>query len=159
VYGKSTESAIAALSRLAEVYDGGRTRLSVDQIADSRGLQRPFTAKLLSGLAQAGLVHGARGPGGGFTLARDPRKITLYDVYRLFERADDEDSCAFGGDCLAGDPCALHDRLTEIANLKNRFLRETSFEEFRAAFQETAGSDDWADSGRRRAPARATRKK
>jgi len=92
-------------------------------------------------------------------LARDPRKITLFDVYRLFERADDEDSCAFGGDCLAGDPCALHDRLTEIANLKNRFLRETSFEEFRAAFQETAASDDWADSGRRRAPAGATRKK
>jgi len=159
VYGKSTESAIAALSRLAEVYDGGRTRLSVDEIADSRGLQRPFIAKLLSGLAQAGLVHGARGPGGGFTLARDPGEITLFDVYRLFERVEDEDSCAFGGDCLAGDPCALHDRLTEIANLKSRFLRETSFEEFRLAFQAPAGSGEWGAAGRRRAPARASRKK
>ena len=65
MYGKQTECAIAAISRLAEVYDGGLTNLSADNIADSRGLPRPFVRKVLSILAQAGLVIGSRGPGGG----------------------------------------------------------------------------------------------
>ena len=97
MYGKQTECAIAAISRLAEVYDGGLTNLSADNIADSRGLPRPFVRKVLSILAQAGLVIGSRGPGGGCRLARDPRKIKLYDVFKLFEREDESDNCPFGG--------------------------------------------------------------
>ena len=86
MYGKATQNAIAAVSRLAEMYDNGQTRLSAEEIARSRGLQKPFVSKLLSTLATAGIVTGARGPGGGFTLARHPRKIRLYDVFTLFER-------------------------------------------------------------------------
>ena len=48
MYGKQTERAIAAMSRLAEVWDGGRTRLSSIDIADNRGLPRPMVAKLLT---------------------------------------------------------------------------------------------------------------
>ena len=47
MYGKQTETAIAALSRLAEVWDGGRTRLSAGDIADQRGLPRAMVAKIL----------------------------------------------------------------------------------------------------------------
>ncbi len=47
LYGKATQTAIAALSRLAEMYDGGKTRLSATEIAETRGLQRPFLAKIL----------------------------------------------------------------------------------------------------------------
>ena len=41
MYGKQTETAIASVSRLAEVYDGGKTRLSSADIARDRGLQPP----------------------------------------------------------------------------------------------------------------------
>ncbi len=37
MYSKATETAIAAMTRLAEVYDRGRTRLSAVEIAESRG--------------------------------------------------------------------------------------------------------------------------
>ena len=47
MYGKQTETAIAAMSRLAEVYDGGKTRLSAAEIAADRNLQRPFVGKIL----------------------------------------------------------------------------------------------------------------
>ena len=59
MYGKQTERAIAALSRLAEVWDGGRTRLSSVDIADNRGLPRPMVAKLLTTLSQGGLAVNA----------------------------------------------------------------------------------------------------
>ncbi len=137
MYGKATENAIAAMTRLAEVYDGGETLLSASDIAENRDLQRPYVSKLLSTLSQAGLVTGQRGPGGGFCLARHPRDITLHEVWSLFEREDDSDKCPFGGGyCGASRPCALHDKLVALKILMDTTLRETTFEEFRVAYQE-----------------------
>jgi Rrf2 family transcriptional regulator, iron-sulfur cluster assembly transcription factor len=136
MYGRQTECAIAAMSRLAEVYDGGKTRLSAADIADARGLPRPFVAKILSVLSQAGLVIGSRGPGGGAALARDPAKIRLYDVFKLFEREEERTACPFGGGvCGAGQPCPLHHKLTVLNNALHTLLHDTTFDEFRVANQ------------------------
>ena len=75
MYGRQTETAIAAMSRLSEVYDGGVTRLSASEIARDRGLQAPSVAKILTTLSQAGLVGGMPGPGGGYALAKEPSEV------------------------------------------------------------------------------------
>ncbi len=137
MYGKQTECAIAALSRLAEVYDGGETLLSASEIAEARGLPRPFVAKTLSILAQAGLVSASRGPGGGSALAKHPKKIRIYDVYKLFERLDDSLTCPFGGGhCGVGEACPMHQKLVEVQHAIDDLLHKTTFEEFRVAYQE-----------------------
>jgi Rrf2 family protein len=137
MYGKATETAIAAMSRLSEVWDGGKSRLSADDISKTRGLQRPFVAKVLTTLSQHGLVTGSRGPGGGFTLAREPKKIRLYDVFRLFERDADTASCPFGGGtCGDGDPCPLHHKLVRMNEAIQDILHNSTFEEFRVAAQD-----------------------
>ncbi len=136
MYGKATETAIAAMSRLAEVWDDGKTRQSADDIARERGLQRPFVAKVLTTLSQHGLVTGSRGPGGGFHLAREPRKIRLYDVFRLFEREDTSNACPFGhGTCGVGEPCPLHHKLVRVNEAIHEVLHNSTFEEFRVAAQ------------------------
>jgi Rrf2 family iron-sulfur cluster assembly transcriptional regulator len=135
MYGKQAKCAIAAMTRLAEVYDGGQTRLSAQQIADACGLSRPFVAKMLSVLTLAGLAIGARGPGGGCTLARDPKLITLDEVLKLFERADDGGRCPFRAhQCDAEDPCPLHHKLVAVQQGIEE-IAQTTFEEFRAAYQ------------------------
>ncbi len=142
MYGKQTEYAIAAMSRLAEVYDGGKTRLSAADIADARGLQRPSVAKILSVLSQAGLVIGSRGPGGGSTLARDPKLIKLYDVFMLFEREVNTDSCPFSGHlCSDVQPCAIHKKLVAVQKAMDRLLHETTFDEFRLAHKRRTRMD------------------
>lgn len=144
-YGKTTQSAIAAMSRLAEVYDQGR-RLSSGDIAQTRNLPRPLVAKLLTILSQAGLVTGAPGPGGGYALARPPRQITLHDVAVLFERHEDKRTCPFGpGWCGRGDPCPLHHSLVALDEQMVRFLKETTFAIF-------------ADRPEKKAAARKTKK-
>lgn len=131
MYTRQTETAIAAASRLAEVYDGGTTRLSVTEIAESRNLQRPFLAKILTVLSQAGIVGGVPGPGGGFTLARPPREIRIYDIYRLFETENTSHACPFGGGiCGQGEPCPLHAELVDVQNAVDHFLHETTLERF-----------------------------
>lgn len=137
MYGKQTETAIAALSRLSEVWDGGKTRLSASDIADQRGLPKAMVAKIMSSLSQAGLVNGSPGPGGGYALSREPGRISLREAYDIFERADDSSNCPFGGGvCGIGDPCALHDRLRSMQASVRRLLDETSFEIFRVAVQD-----------------------
>ena len=164
MYGKATETAIAAMSRLAEVWDDGKTRLSATEIAESRQLQRPFVGKILTALSQAGLVHGTRGPGGGFRLARHPNEIKIYDVFRLFEREDDSVQCPFGGGiCGVGQNCPLHDKLVGVQEAISQVLHDTSFETFRAAYQDDGlrptGAPDLESVGKResyRAPKRHT---
>ena len=137
MYGKQTETAIAALSRLAEVWDEGRTRLSAAEIADQRGLPRAMVAKILSTLSQASLVDGSPGPGGGYALARAPHLIRLREPHELFEREDVSTNCPFGGGvCGVGEPCAMHDRLKTMHGAIRKLLEETTFEIFRKAVQE-----------------------
>ena len=137
MYGKQTETAIAAMSRLAEVWDNGKTRLSAIEIADQRGLPRAMVAKSLSTLSQAGLVKGSPGPGGGYLLARAPNELSLHEVYEIFERVDNSLNCPFGGGvCGVGAPCAIHDRLVSMQVSVQKLLNETTFEIFRKAVQE-----------------------
>ncbi|WP_442510961.1 RrF2 family transcriptional regulator [Novipirellula sp. SH528] len=144
MYGKATETAIAALSRLSEVYDGGTTRLSAAEIAEDRGLQRPFLGKILSTLSQAGLIEGTRGPGGGFTFAMHPREVKLYDVYTLFEREDFSTHCPFGGGvCGVGEKCPLHDRLADVRKATDAVLHNTTFDAFRKAYLKDKGNSNW----------------
>ncbi|MFZ9882197.1 MAG: RrF2 family transcriptional regulator [Phycisphaerales bacterium] len=137
MYGKQTETAIAILSRLAEIWDGGSTRISASEIAEQRGLPKAMVAKILSTLSLTGLVHGSPGPGGGYALARDPRLISLRQAYEIFEREDESSNCPFGGGvCGVGDPCALHDRLKLMQAAVRKLLDDTSFDIFRKAVQE-----------------------
>jgi len=137
MYGKQTETAIAALSRLAEAWDGGKTRLSSADIADQRGLPRAMVAKILSTLSQADLVQGNPGPGGGYALARPPSQISLRAPYELFEREDRSSNCPFGGGvCGIGEPCALHNRLVQMQASVKKLLDDTTLEIFRKAVQE-----------------------
>ena len=131
-YSKATQNAIAAISRLAEVYDPkGKTFHSSMDIAKVRRLPKPNVAKLLTTLSQSGLVTSSHGPGGGYALARSPKRIALYDVAALFERIEHNTNCPFGPHwCGTGDPCPLHDDLTRLDEQWIRFLKKTTLDVF-----------------------------
>lgn len=130
MHGKATETAIAAMGYLAERYDAGE-RCSAADIAKARKLQGPFVSKVLTELARAGLVVGVRGPGGGFTLARDPDEIRLHEVAELFERSTG-DACPFGGGiCGDGEKCPLHDMFARVRAASEQIMHKTTFGVFR----------------------------
>ena len=130
MYGKQTETAIAAVGYLAELWkESGAPRVSAADVADARGLQKPFVAKLLSALSQAGIVNGSPGPGGGYALAKAPNSITLRDVWLIFERPETDYVSPF-------PPGPIHSRLQEVSDAVDRFLDETTF----SVFAESGGS-------------------
>jgi Rrf2 family protein len=69
------------LLELAVQYRMGRqSRVKVVEIARRHGIRTPFLRQVFLRLKIAGLVEGARGSGGGYTLARSPEEISLRDV-------------------------------------------------------------------------------
>lgn len=131
-YGKTSQTAIAAVSRLAEVYDPAkRVKLNSIEIARNRRLPKPVVAKVLTILSQAGIVNGSPGPGGGYWLARSPDSITLYDVVALFERLEQNVSCPFGPDyCGTGPHCPLHFDMLTVREQMIAFLKTSTFARF-----------------------------
>lgn len=124
---KTTQNAIAAMSRLAELYAEGADRVaSSREIAESRNLPPPLVAKILTGLSRGGLVAGSPGPGGGYRLAKPPHEISLLDVMELFER-EANDFCPFGPDwCGHKEPCPLHNSILAMRQIQKDFLRNTN---------------------------------
>ena len=118
---KSLESALSAMSHLAEVYAEGRA-LTAEQIASGRRLNRPFVAKLLTALRQAGLVTSKPGRNGGFSLARPPGEIHLLDIAIAIGYRARVQCCPFGpqygdfNDGVPHKPCPLHQ---EVGSLKD----------------------------------------
>ena len=56
-----------------------------EEIARRQEIPSAYLARLMVQLARAGLVHGARGPGGGYRLARPAAEIRAGDVVRAVE--------------------------------------------------------------------------
>ena len=82
--GVSSRSAVAihALTMLARWDDRSLTSA---EIADSLASNPVLVRRILGSLRDAGLVWSTEGRGGGWTLARAPREITLYDAYTAVE--------------------------------------------------------------------------
>lgn len=127
---KTTQQAIGAISRLAEVYPQADVWLSASDIAEARSLRKSATAKVLSVLAREHLVTGSPGPGGGYRLSKRPGDITLWDVVRLFDR-DAPMACPYGPNwCGNQEPCPMHDSLAALQKAVESYLRATTFDAF-----------------------------
>ncbi len=79
---KATYFALYAVLELAA--DPTR-QLAAAEIADKYGLSLHHLAKVLCDLGRAGIVESARGVGGGYRFAGNPKRLTLLDVIELFE--------------------------------------------------------------------------
>ena len=105
LFTKITGYALSALSALPE--DG--TYRSAAELADDLDLPPSYLSKILSTLANKGLLLSVRGPHGGFRLARPARRITVADVVGAVTEGGDRGPCLLGsGACDHEHPCTLH---------------------------------------------------
>jgi len=80
-----SEYALLALVYLARHENEGY--ISIDVIAKAQGIPPKFLEQLMLALKRAHFVHSTKGQHGGYTLAKEPRQITLAEVVRLFDGA------------------------------------------------------------------------
>lgn len=66
-------------------YNGDGEPLQVRVISERQGIPVRYLEQIFRRLRRAGVVDSKRGPGGGYTLARPAREITLLDVLEAVE--------------------------------------------------------------------------
>ncbi|MCW8131844.1 MAG: Rrf2 family transcriptional regulator [Planctomycetota bacterium] len=126
MFSQTAEYAMRAVVYLAE-FDG---KLHVTQdIAAATKVPAGYLAKVLQALSRAGLVSGSRGLHGGFRLARDPGKITLFDVLNAVEPLPRIERCPLGLVGHGAHLCPLHRRIDDAMAIVEKAYRETTVKE------------------------------
>ncbi len=80
-----TEYAVRAMLILAESALAAAGPVSVETLAFRQTLPRKFLEAIVADLRSAGLVKSTRGARGGYSLTREPRDISLGDVFRAVD--------------------------------------------------------------------------
>ena len=99
----------------------------VDDIAAATRVPRNYLSKTLHVMAREGVLESARGPQGGFRLARPAAETTVLSVVGLFEDVGTGRRCVLGRpSCSDARPCPAHDRWKPVAERIRDFLRQTT---------------------------------
>jgi len=147
LYSSACEYAIRAAANLASREKD--TLVKSRDISDAEAIPAPFLGTILQRLVNAGLLRSARGPNGGYGLARPPGEITLYDIREAIDGVDDLEACAVGLEACSDEmPCPLHDTWKPIRQRIRRYLSGTTLEQMaRAMAAKRKGPAEPQDTG------------
>ena len=104
---KTAEYALRAV-----VFLGGRDGqpASADLLSDKTKVPRRYLNRVLQDLASAKLVSSRSGPGGGYELALNPGKLTIFDVITAVHPIERINACPLGLKSHL-ELCPLHQEL------------------------------------------------
>ena len=105
-------------------------RIGIKKISEDLGLSSPFLGKILQNLVKQKLLVSTKGPNGGFAIAKDASKITLWDIV---VKVDGEE---FFTNCLISlEPCKTHDHTKPLCPVHGQYDKLRS--EITGFYQET----------------------
>jgi Rrf2 family protein len=102
----------AVIYLASQPLSNGKT--GIKKISKDLDLPSPFLAKILQLLAKQKILSSSKGPHGGFSLLKDPHKITLIDIVNAIDGYDTFAGCIMhNGSCEGvekeGKKCSLHE--------------------------------------------------
>jgi Rrf2 family protein len=127
---KKADYGLMAMKHLAEhVHDGAR---SAKDVADAYGIPPEALAKILQRLVKAGLLKSLHGMNGGYTLARDPRTISAFEVIRAIDGPLFITSCiTVRGECDQSDRCNIREPLRKVNSSIEDVLKRIKISEMK----------------------------
>jgi Rrf2 family transcriptional regulator, iron-sulfur cluster assembly transcription factor len=157
LYSSACEYAIRAATYLALRHGEGEL-IKLRDIAEAEDIPSPFLSSILQRLVTVGLLRSARGPSGGYALASNPERVTLYDIKAAVDGTADLEACAVGlGACSEEVPCPLHDTWKPIREEIRGYLETTTLEAMAAALERKR--EDLPGRGTASGGARGSRRK
>ncbi|MBE9515907.1 MAG: Fe-S cluster assembly transcription factor [Proteobacteria bacterium] len=112
--------AVTAMLDLGLRYDQGAITLS--EIAKRQGISLSYLEQLFAKLRRNGLVDSIRGPGGGYSLARDPSQISVAEIVVAINENIDARRCGGKANCSGDEPCLTHSLWEELSERIHSFL-------------------------------------
>lgn len=112
---KLSRKSMLALEAVVDVaYNARPNPVQARDITERQGIPQRYLEQVMQQLVRAGVLKGVRGPRGGYTLARERRRVTVGDVVRVVSalEAEGEDAPA-GGELAARVVGPLWEELQE----------------------------------------------
>lgn len=123
---QTIEYALRAMTYLAALDRGAA--VNSETIAQQTRVPKGYLSKVLRDLVLAELVLSRRGPHGGFSLARDPRDISMLDVVNAVDPIPRITKCPLGNPAHV-KLCPLHRRIDDAVGTIEREFARTSLAE------------------------------
>ncbi|HEY9281820.1 MAG TPA: Fe-S cluster assembly transcriptional regulator IscR [Eoetvoesiella sp.] len=124
--------AVTAMIDLALRQQGGPVTLSA--ISQRQNISLSYLEQLFGKLRRHELVDSVRGPGGGYSLARLARNITVADIIFAVDEPLDATSCGGKEDCTVGrngssGKCMTHELWTTLNRKMVDYLDSVSLQD------------------------------
>lgn len=108
-------------------------KTGIKKISSDLKLPTPFLAKIMQQLAKQKILSSSKGPHGGFSFLKDPRKLTLLDIVNSIDGNDIFTRCIIhSGSCEGGDNkinCTLHNDYEKPREELIKLFRNTTIQE------------------------------
>jgi len=126
--------AVRAVIYLA-VNSKDKEKIGIKKISEELDLPGPFLGKIMQTLAKNKMLNSIKGPHGGFSLAKDPHKISLYDIVEIIDGTDVFNECLIGVKICENNPadevhCPFYKRSHAVRHQLVKVFREQSIGDF-----------------------------
>jgi Rrf2 family protein len=125
------ECGILCALHLAKNY--GELAIGAAEIAESQGIDLPYTQQILQRLRKGEVIESVRGPKGGYKLQRPPTEITLKDILYAVEGDTFQIICDHAplhpeseepSRCSTRETCGLHGVWQDLRSAIDKLLEE-----------------------------------
>ncbi|RAK61449.1 Rrf2 family transcriptional regulator [Phenylobacterium hankyongense] len=120
--------AVMAMADLARRESGAERAVALAEIAARQEISLSYLEQLFARLRRKGLVKSARGPGGGYRLARTADETTIAEIVHAVDEPLRATRCASQGKgcMLKGERCLTHDLWADLGDRIEDYLSSVS---------------------------------
>jgi len=119
--------AVMAMVDLARREDDASRAVALADIAARQEISLSYLEQLFARLRRRGLVTSARGPGGGYRLARGAAQTTIADIVHAVDEPLRATRCGAGKGCMIkGERCLTHDLWADLGARIEDYLASVS---------------------------------
>ena len=122
----TTRGRYAVTAMLDLAINGGKRPVSLADISGRQEISLSYLEQLFAKLRREQLVTSARGPGGGYRLARSGEGIFVAEIIDAVDESVDVTNCQGKGNCHQGETCLTHHLWEDLSGQIHDFLSQIS---------------------------------
>ena len=129
MFSKTVEYALRAVVFLAQNLPEAQ---KTSELAAGTKVPRAYLAKVLQALRAGGVVNMQRGVGGGVSLVKRPKELSVLEVVNAVEPIQRINTCPLGLKSHGKNLCALHKKMDTAIEAMEESFRSTTLAELLA---------------------------
>jgi Rrf2 family iron-sulfur cluster assembly transcriptional regulator len=118
----TTKGRFAVTAMLDLAMHGGKRPVTLAGISQRQSISLSYLEQLFGKLRRHTLVESVRGPGGGYTLARELAKVSVADIITAVDEPLDATQCGGKENCKDEQRCMTHDLWSTLNDKMYEYL-------------------------------------